>query len=333
MWKAQALVTGHVGHHKERGGLWPVPAKGCGHLPALRPLLCCTRGPGPPHSQVLAPGAGLSCQFSSPATDHPSDGGRSQWSFRIRIRSHLVRSFVRSFIRSFIQHTCQAWGKALRRQQASRNINSLLPCKTLPPTSSLIWAGPPSLCSRKHSVFICILHLLHIRVILLLGVSFPLRQGPFPTYLCIPSAWHRARVSAGVQSLSLSLYLYSMREWLNSNTTSHRLQMVIHRNNKYCKCPWYYCLQFCHHTWRVEVFKFFTDLISLQKYPPSVYGLGTGLRARRWKQDRLRVPASLARRVWEETDHWSNYCVPTSGCDRCPDRNGTDWTPHRAMCL
>lgn len=47
---------------------------------------------------------------------------------------------------------------------------------------------------------------------MLICFSFPLQQGLFPIYLYIPRAWHRAWASLGIQSQSLSIYIFNERK-------------------------------------------------------------------------------------------------------------------------
>lgn len=107
-----------------------------------------------------------------------------------------------------IQHLCQEWGWRLRTSQAPRDINSHPLCVSC---SGLSWI--PSACSQTR--FICIVTLagFTVEVTVLVCLSFSLRQRLFPIYLCIPSAWRRAWVSAGIQSFSLYLFIKRVIEW------------------------------------------------------------------------------------------------------------------------
>lgn len=187
--------------------------------------------PGPSASsgsQVLQPGLPGTLQGGALASCAQMD--KSNDPSRLRLCNHFVPY-------SWIPHTCQAWGWRLRTPQAPWNFNSLSPSKPwLLFISDLDWT--PFHVIPKHSTFVGIITC-WMWVILLICFSFPLRQGLFPIYLCIPRAWHRAWVSVifnHTHSLSLSIYIYWYiqwkKEWLNRNTTSHRLQMVIHQNKK-----------------------------------------------------------------------------------------------------
>ena len=91
--------------------------------------------------------------------------------------------------------------------------------------------------------------------------------------------------SLGFCRCSISLPLF---RWLNGNTTSHRLQMVIRQNNKHCKHPifsfnYYY---FCHFVIKPGKWEMLTIVLNLFAFPfknihlvSSVsWALGTGNR-------------------------------------------------------
>lgn len=136
--KVQPFVTGHAGDHKKWGCVGPGPARRCGLVPA--PSASAWPPSGPCHA--LRPGAGsgagLARKLSSPAMDYPV-----QAQMDTATGPPGGGSGATLLTPSLIRHMCQAWGETVRPQQASWNVNSLVPCDTWPPTfiSDLGWTS------------------------------------------------------------------------------------------------------------------------------------------------------------------------------------------------
>lgn len=212
-------------NHKE--AVWDLaPAQCCSLVPARTPWLRSPRvlpfpAQGLAIPQALSSSVTIICIHSD---------GQIQQSFRIRSRSHVVHLFIDS---------THVPGMRLDTENPAGTMELKLTSPQWAFTASLhLWPGLDplrSLCFPKQPVFICIVTLTRYKSYFtnLFLISF---QAGTVSHLSlyIPSAQHRAWVSIGLQSLSDC-----------GNTTSHRLQMVIRHNNKYCKYSilgfnWYY---------------------------------------------------------------------------------------------
>lgn len=129
---------------------------------------------------------------------HIRSDGQTQPSWRIRSRSHFAPSFIDS---------THAPGMGLETENTAGTMELRLPpgpgtlaapLHRRPGLDSLPRASPNTLCLLVSS------HLLDRRAILLICFSFPFRRGPVPISLPVLRAWHRAWVSVGIQSPSLS---------------------------------------------------------------------------------------------------------------------------------